>query len=399
MTERKPKITAERDALVALRRELHRHPEVGLQEFRTAQVIERELDRLGVEHRRIGETGVLGILRGSGAGRRIVALRADIDALPIQEQNAVDYRSETDGVMHACGHDAHTACLLGAAKILAENRDAFGGEVRLCFQQAEEIGQGARQFLQAGVLDGVERVFGLHTAPDLPAGSVGIKPGANNASVDYFKITVQGKSAHVSTPQLGVDALYIASQIVVSLQALVTRLTSPIEPVLIGVGTLHAGTAYNALAASATLEGTVRAFSPEQRQQTCRQIAAVAEQTARLYGGSAGIDFADFTSPLLNDPTVCREATAVADRLWGPGHVIADRTLSLGGDDFAEFLLRVPGAYAYLGTRNDALPATQHPAHNGCFDIDEAVLPRGAELYAAYALWWLGQDELTENFS
>ena len=139
MTERKPKIAAERDALVALRRELHRHPEVGLREFRTAQVIERELDRLGVEHRRIGETGVLGILRGSGAGRRIVALRADIDALPIQEQNTVDYRSETDGVMHACGHDAHTACLLGAAKILAENRDAFGGEVRLCFQQAEEL--------------------------------------------------------------------------------------------------------------------------------------------------------------------------------------------------------------------------------------------------------------------
>ena len=377
------------ETLVQLRRAFHQHPEPSLQEHRTARRIEEELDKLGIPHRRFGETGVFGVLNGTGTGSGVVLLRADIDALPIQETNDVPYRSQTDGVCHACGHDAHTACLLGGVMLLARHRADFGGEVRLVFQPGEEIGKGATPFLVPQVMEGVERVFGLHTAPDLPAGSIGLKPGPNNAGVDFFRITVQGKSAHVSTPQLGVDALYIASHIAVALQEQVARRFSPIEPLIIGVGKLQAGTTYNALAASAVLEGTTRTMTNGTRQQARDAITATAQEIAILYGGTAEVYFEDYATPLLNNAQVCQEAGAVIDQLFGPGRVRTDRTLSLSGDNFADFIQDVPGAYAYLGTANPNLPGTLHPAHNGNFDIDESALSLGAGAYAGYALWWL----------
>lgn len=379
--------------LTTLRREFHQRPELGLHEYQTALRIEAELDCFGIPHNRVGETGVLGILRGAGVGDRIIVLRADIDALPVQETNPAEYRSQVSGIMHACGHDAHTACLLGAAAVLAENRNTFGGEIRLIFQPAEEIGRGAKPFVEAGALDGAHRVFGLHTAPDLTVGTVGLKPGLNNASVDHFTITIRGKGAHVSTPQLGIDALYIASQIVVAIQALVTRRTSPVEPVIIGVGKLNAGTTYNALAEHAVLEGTTRTISQESRAQVQRLVEQTVHSIAAIYGGTACLEWTDFAAPLINDPQVCQEAAKVAAALLGPGKVRTDRALSLGGDNFAEYLLHVPGAYAYLGTGNPELPDTLNPAHNGNFDIDEDSLVLGAGLYAGYALQQLlGSD-------
>ena len=302
-----------RDELIALRREFHRDPELGLHEYHTAARIERELDRCGIPHERVGETAVVGHLTGNGNGSGLVVLRADIDALPIQETNDVPYRSQTPGKMHACGHDAHTTCLLGAAKVLSAHRADFGGEVRFLFQPAEEIGQGARPLIAAGMLDGAQRVFGLHTASDLPAGTVGVKPGANNAGVDHFIIRIHGKSAHVSTPQLGVDALYIASELVVALQSIVTRMTSPVEPVLIGVGKLNAGTAYNAVAETAVLEGTTRMFSPESRAHLRETINAAAAHISALYGGTAEVEWDDFATPLTNDAGVCVEVERVAE--------------------------------------------------------------------------------------
>lgn len=381
------------EPLTQLRRDFHQHPEPSLQEHRTAQRIEETLDQLGIPHQRFGETGVFGRLQGTGTGHSVVLLRADIDALPIQETNGVPYRSQTDGVCHACGHDAHTACLLGGAMLLARHRADFGGEVRLVFQPGEEIGKGAAPFLVPQVMDGVERVFGLHTAPDLPSGSIGLKPGPNNAGVDFFRITVHGKSAHVSTPQLGVDALYIASHIVVALQGQTARRFSPIEPLILGVGKLQAGTTYNALAADAVLEGTTRTMTNATRQQARQAITATAQEIAALYGGTAEVFFEDYATPLLNDAQVCREAGAVVEQLFGPGRVRTDRALSLSGDNFADFIQEIPGAYAYLGTSNPALPGTLHPAHNGNFDIDEAALSLGAGCYAGYALWWLTHNK------
>ena len=375
-----------REYVVSLRRDFHRRPELSMKEYGTAARIEAELDALGVPHRRVGETGVLGVVRGGRPGEKAVVLRADIDALAIRETNDVPYRSETDGVMHACGHDAHAACLLGAAKLLAERRDCFGGEARLVFQPGEELGKGAKPFIEAGVTDGAERVFGLHTAYDVPAGTVGLKPGLNNASVDYFRITVRGRSSHVSQPHLGVDALYIACQLVVALQGLASRRTDPTEPVILGVGKLSAGTTYNALAASAVLEGTTRAVTHETRARLREEIDRMAAELSGFYGGSAEVFWDDFASPLINDAGVCAEASAVADELLGPGHVTTDRALSLSGDNFAEFLLEIPGAYAYLGTGNPEKPETMHPNHNGSFDVDEDALGPGAALLAGYAL-------------
>lgn len=383
-----------KEYLVGIRRELHRHPELSLQEFRTAKRIERELDWLGIGHRRVGETGVCAVLKGKADGGGVVALRADIDALPIEEASDVEYRSENRGVMHACGHDAHTACLLGAARILAGRKAEFSGEVRFFFQQAEEVGGGGRLFAGDGSMDGVERVFGLHTAPDLPVGTVGVKSGVNNASVDHFVITVTGKSSHVCAPHLGVDALYIASQIVVALQAVVTRRTSPVEPVVIGVGKLTAGTAYNAVAASAVLEGTTRNISPENRSRVNRLVEETARGIAQIYGGSVSVEWEDFTAPLINDAQVCREAVTVIDGIFGEGTAFTGRELYLSGDDFAELLKRAPGVYVYLGTGNSELPETLNPYHSDRYAIDESAMTIGAGIYAGYALWWLKEGRL-----
>ena len=526
MNELRDQVCAEKEYMINLRRDFHRHPELSLQERRTAGVIEQELERFEISHTRIGATGVLGILRGTQSGSGVVALRADIDALPIQETNDVEYRSQTDGIMHACGHDAHTASLLGAAKVLSQNRDRFGGELRFLFQPAEETGKGAPDFINAGALDGAERILGLHSAPDLPLGTIGLTPGLNNAAVDHFRILVHGKAAHVSTPQLGADALYAASQIVVAIQGLVARRSSPVEPVLLGVGKFAAGTTYNAVAEYAELEGTTRTISQETRlqvrewiDQTAEQIinagaldgaerilglhsapdlplgtigltpglnnAAVdhfrilvhgkaahvstpqlgadalyaasqivvaiqglvarrsspvepvllgvgkfaagttynavaeyaelegttrtisqetrlqvrewidqtAEQIAAISGAEARVIWSDITSALINDPQVSREAAEVAKGLGDHIQVVTNRPLSLGGDNFAEYQRFVPGCYAYIGTANTDLPSTLNSLHNGNFDLDENALVLGAGLYVGYALWWLGRQE------
>lgn len=373
--------------LSALRREIHRRPELAWQEFKTAELIERHLDALGIEHKRIGQTGVLGFLRGSTSGKT-VALRADIDALPIREETAADYRSETDGVMHACGHDAHTTCLLGAAMLLTEHKDSFAGEIRLLFQPAEEIGGGAFDLIDAGALRGADRIFGLHVAPDLPLGTVGVKPGLNNAAVDLFRIRIHGRSAHVSTPQLGADALYAASSLVVAIQGIAARRTSPVEPVILGIGKLNSGTTYNALAEHAELEGTTRTVSQETRLEMRQRIDETARNIAAVSGAAAEVQWSGICSALINNECACAEVGSAAKTL---GLTVTNaRPLSLAGDNFSEYLNEIPGCYAYLGTSNPALPDTLAGIHNGHFDLDENALPLGAALYAASALRFLG---------
>ena len=382
-------IEQEKESIIQLRRHFHSNPELSMLEHKTAVQIENTLDKYGISHTRIGTTGVLGIIKGSLQGERIVALRADTDALPITELRDTPYRSTVSGVMHACGHDAHTACLLGAAQYLSSHTDSFGGEIRLIFQPGEEIGKGAKDFIKANALAGVQRVLGIHTASNLPSGVIAVKSGLNNAAVDYFKIHIEGKAAHVSTPELGADALYIASQVVVAVQALITRRLSPTDPVIIGIGSFQSGTAYNIVASEAYLEGTTRTTSLETRQWARDQITQTVAAIAAIYGGKGSVEWVDIAPPVINDATVSKEVATVASRLWSDRKVVTDRALSLGGDNFAEFELEAPGAYAMLGTATPDNPHTSLPAHNGGFDIDENALTTGASLYAGYALYYL----------
>ena len=375
--------------LIETRREFHQNPELSLKEFRTASRIEEELTKFGIKHSRVGETGVLGILKGDKPSDKVLLLRADIDALPINEVGAVEYISKNPGVMHACGHDAHTTCLLAAAKILSEKKSEIAGEVRFVFQPAEEIGKGTQPFIEANVLEGVDRVFGLHCAPDLTLGTVGLTPKLNNAAVDHFTISVKGVSSHVSLPHKGVDALYVASEIVVAVQALRTRLNSPLEPMIIGIGKFNAGTTYNALAANAVLEGTTRTISKESRAKIKTEINRCVKNIAEIYGATATVEWEGFTGPVINDPEVCEEVAALVDETFGKGHVVKDREISLGGDNFADFIEEKKGAYAYLGTSSDKKPCTKLPLHSDSFDLDEEAMLKGTWLHVAYALWFL----------
>ena len=382
-------VEALKNYLIETRREFHQNPELSLKEFRTASRIEEELTKFGIKHSRVGETGVLGILKGDKPSDKVLLLRADIDALPINEVGAVEYISKNPGVMHACGHDAHTTCLLAAAKILSEKKSEIAGEVRFVFQPAEEIGKGTQPFIEANVLEGVDRAFGLHCAPDLPLGTVGLTPKLNNAAVDHFTISVKGVSSHVSLPHKGVDALYVASEIVVAVQALRTRLNSPLEPMIVGIGKFNAGTTYNALAANAVLEGTTRTISKESRAKIKTEINRCVKNIAEIYGATATVEWEGFTGPVINDPEVCEEVAALVDETFGKGHVVKDREISLGGDNFADFIEEKKGAYAYLGTSSDTKPCTKLPLHSDSFDLDEEAMLKGTWLHVAYALWFL----------
>lgn len=382
-------VEALKNYLIETRREFHQNPELSLKEFRTASRIEEELTKFGIKHSRVGETGVLGILKGDKPSDKVLLLRADIDALPINEVGAVEYISKNPGVMHACGHDAHTTCLLAAAKILSEKKSEIAGEVRFVFQPAEEIGKGTQPFIEANVLEGVDRVFGLHCAPDLPIGTVGLTPKLNNAAVDHFTISVKGVSSHVSLPHKGVDALYVASEIVVAVQALRTRLNSPLEPMIIGIGKFNAGTTYNALAANAVLEGTTRTISKESRAKIKTEINRCVKNIAEIYGATATVEWEGFTGPVINDPEVCEEVAVLVDETFGKGHVVKDREVSLGGDNFADFIEEKKGAYAYLGTSSETKPCTKLPLHSDSFDLDEEAMLKGTWLHVAYALWFL----------
>lgn len=403
----------EKEYLIQLRRYFHAHPEVSLQEYNTCKKIEEELDKLSIPHKRVGETGVYAWIDGCGGDgseeggvpgdsvsggtsegcvpggtqKRIVALRADIDALAMQDLKEVSYRSQNNGFCHACGHDAHAATLLTAARILASRRNEFNGQIRLFFQQAEEIGQGARLFVGDGLLDGVSRVFGVHVSSGIESGKLSLTKGPQNASCDYFKIKITGKGAHVSKPHLGVDAAYIASQIVVNLQSIVARSTNPLDTVVVGVGVIKAGTQYNIIAEHAEIEGTTRSFTPEVRAYTNNRVIELARQIAAVYGAEAEVEFRDYAAPLVNDGTAVDEVTEVVKEFLPECCIINDREKELGADDFADYLAVTKGMYAFVGTNHPEKPGTGVAHHHGLFDVDEEALLISCNAYVDYALW------------
>lgn len=382
-----------KEYLVQVRRYLHQNPELSLYEYKTAEYLEKELSSFGIETRRIGDTGVLGIIQGVQGGGKTILLRADIDALPIQEETGLAYQSANKGVMHACGHDVHTAALLGAAKVLQQNKDLFAGRVLLAFQQAEEFGSGSRYFVREGIPQQADRAFGIHVWPEFKAGIVAVGKGTDAASCDFFCIEVQGKAAHISKPHLGVDAVYIASQIVIELKALVRELVNPFETALVGVGKIQGGTTYNIVAETAQLEGTIRALSTQTQALLKQKIEETATSVAQRHGGTASTSYESFTSVLVNDETAWQEVGEVARQLVGDENVVLDRTniMGLAGDDFSEFAKETKGVYAHVGIANDNNPNTSLPLHSAKFEVDERALHIAAGLHVGYALWFLGQ--------
>lgn len=382
-------VKADHDYVVSLRRYFHQHPELAKEEFHTQKRIEEELDKIGVAHKRIAGTGVYAEIKGNLEGQQVIVLRADIDALPVQEISEAPYKSEVDGKMHACGHDAHDANLIGAARILVKNRDKFGGTIRLIWQPGEEIGYGGRLIAQSGCVDGASRCFGLHMSSAVPVGKVEFVPGPVNASVDQFKILIHGLGAHITQPQNGVDAAYIAAQIVIQAQALTAERVDPRESVLVGIGHVEAGQTYNVVAQEAVLEGTVRVYNPKTRAMIKEQMNRLVESVSALYGAASEVKWRDNTSALINDEQAAKEAQTTASSLFGEDSVITKALPSLGGDDMAEFILKVPGVYGFLGSRNESRPETMVAQHNCHYDIDEDSLIMGVALYAAYAIEYL----------
>lgn len=387
-------ILKEKDYLIKMRRHFHMYPEVSLKEYETCRTIELELDSMDIPHRRVGETGVYGWIDGKKAGKgKIVVLRADIDALAMDDLKNVPYHSQNSGICHACGHDAHAATLLGAAKVLKQKENEFSGQVRLFFQQAEEIGQGGRLFVRENLMEGAIRVFGAHVSSTLDSGKIALTKGPQNASCDYFKIKIRGKGAHVSKPHLGIDAAYIAAQILTGLQSIVSRNTDPLETVVVGVGVIRAGTQYNIVAEEAELEGTTRSFLPEVRRYTNERVRQIAEKTAEMLGGEADVEFRDYAAPLLNDGQAVDEVTKVIEQFWPKENIVPDFEKALGADDFADYLAVTKGMYAFVGTRNPQKPNTAAAHHHGLFDIDEEALLLSCNAYVDYALWVLQEME------
>lgn len=385
------------DDLVSLRRDFHRHPEIGGEEHWTAARIEQELEQLGLPYRRVGGTGVVAWLEGAGkeppalteAGKpRSMALRADIDALPLQEQNPSPYQSEIPGFMHACGHDVHTTSLIGAARVLCAFRERFAGRVIFVFQPGEENGYGGKVMVDEEAVDGATSSFGFHIAPELKRGTLALVPGPNNASVDWFRIRIHGTGAHVAYPHQGADALYMAAQVVVAAQALVTRLSDPTDSLLIGFGKLEAGVAYNVVAGEAILEGTIRSLDPERRRSTVAKLEELVQNIAKLYGGSAEIEWDVNAKMLINEADAVRRARRTAVSLFGE-EVLAERKPALIGDDMSEFIEAVGGCYAFIGTQNPKRPETALPLHHVCLDVDEEVFKISVPLLAAHTLAYM----------
>lgn len=377
-----------KEQIIAWRREIHAQPEIAGEEIKTGARIAELLESFGIEAVRIAGTGVLGILHGNKPGKT-VALRADMDALAITEATDASYKSKNAGVMHACGHDGHSAMLLGAAKILSQMKNEVCGNVKFIFQPAEENGQGALKMLAAGVMNDVDAILGLHVWPDLASGKVSLVAGPRMASADKLKITVRGKSSHGSMPHQGIDAILAASAIIMNLQSVSSREIAPLEPAVITIGKLAGGTGWNITCDEVVLEGTTRCFSHEVRKNFPLAIDRIIQNTAASFRAQADMEYIAIAPPLINEPRIAKLAAASLCKLYGD-NIMGDIEKVMGGEDFAYLCENTPGAMAFIGIGNKE-KQTDYPLHSDKFNIDEDVLPIGAALHAQFALDFLNQ--------
>ncbi|MWP49648.1 MULTISPECIES: M20 family metallopeptidase [unclassified Gilliamella] len=376
--------------MVAFRRDLHKHPELPWEEFRTTDKIAEELDKIGIPYRRTEPTGIIADIEGGKPGKRIL-LRADIDALPVQElsQN-IDYKSTIDGKMHACGHDTHAAMLLTAAKALWAIRDQLKGNVRLVFQPAEEVAQGAKGMIKQGVLDGVDSAFGMHIWALMPVGKVSCVVGSSFASADLLTVRFKGKGGHGSMPHDTVDAVMVASAFVMNVQSIVSREIAPLDPAVVTIGRMDVGTRFNVIAENAVLEGTVRCFNIAVRDKIEAAIRRYANQVAAMYRATAEVEYIYGTLPVINDKESALLAQDVIVESFGKDALYFEAPTT-GGEDFSYYTENIPGAFALVGSGNPDKD-TQWPHHHGCFNVDEDGMTVGAEFYAQYAWAYLNKN-------
>ena len=370
-------LTAE---ITAWRHDLHAHPELQYDVHRTAGIVAEKLRAFGCDEvaTGIGRTGVVGVIRGRSHGsNRAIGLRADMDALPIQEVRDLPYRSSVPGKMHACGHDGHTAMLLGAAKYLAETRN-FDGSAVLIFQPAEEGGGGGEAMVQDGMMErfGVEAVYGLHNIPNQPLGTFAIRPGPIMASTDRFTITIEGRGGHAALPQAAIDTVLVASHIVIALQSIVARAVDPLDSAVVSVCAVDAGEAFNVLPQTAELRGTMRALTPAVRDLLRTRLRSITENVAAAFGATAEIDFASGYPATENHPAETDFMADVAAQVVGAEKVERDVAPMMAAEDFSYMLANRPGAYIFMG--NGPSAGLHHPE----YDFNDAAIPYGASLWA-----------------
>jgi hippurate hydrolase len=366
------------DELAAIRRDLHAHPEVGFEEVRTSSLVAEKLASWGIEaHRGIGRTGVVGVLKGRSDNGRRIGLRADMDALPMEEATNLPYRSTIPNRFHGCGHDGHTTILLGAARYLAETRN-FSGTVVFIFQPAEEGLGGARAMLADRLFERFpcDEVYGLHNAPYLEPEQVAVWPGAAMAGADFFDISIKGRGSHGAMPQEARDPAIVATALAQALQSIVSRNVHPIEPAVLSITQIHAGSAYNVIPEHAMLAGTIRAFSDEVRAKIRDRVRTIAAGTAMAFDVEITVDIRDIFTVLENSEEHALALAEVAREVVGEDKVLTTPRPMMGSEDFADMLRAVPGAYFWLGHGGDV------PLHNPGFIFDDAILTTGASLFA-----------------
>ncbi len=373
------------EAMVKLRRELHRHPELAWKEERTARKVCEFLEKLGIAYRSgVVGTGVVAEIPGKTGDGKYVALRADMDALPIQEETGLSFASEVEGLMHACGHDGHTSSLLGAAALLAREKEELPCSVRLIFQPAEETGEGARAMIAEGVLENVEMIFGGHLDRHYPLGEIVVTEGPVNASSDKFEIAIGGKGGHAARPHETTDAVVVGSLLVTAIQTIVSREVNPAHPSVVTVGRFDAGTAANVIAGHAHLAGSIRAQDPEVRAYLHESLRRICEAVGQLHGAEVEIEIQPGTPAVINPAETAALARRAAVAAAGEHKVRPMEVANMGGEDFSYYMEKIPGCYVRFGT---VVPEVEpHPAHSSKFDFDERTLGVAARYYREVAM-------------
>lgn len=369
--------------LVHWRRRLHQYPELGFQEILTADFVAEKLSDWGIDYQsQVAKTGIVATIHSHHEGK-VLAIRADMDALPIQEENQVAYCSKHKGIMHGCGHDGHTAIALGIAHYLQHNRDKWQGTVKIIFQPAEEGHGGAKPMIEAGVLTNppVDAIIGLHLWNNLPVGTIGVREGALMAAVECFKCTLFGKGGHGAMPDQTVDSVVLGAQIINSLQSIVSRNISPIDSAVVTVGQFHAGTALNVIADTAKMSGTVRYFNPKLEKFIGERIEAIIKGICESQGAKYELDYWQLYPPVINNSRITQLVKSVALSVVETPLGVVPECQTMGGEDMSFFLQEIPGCYFFLGSANEE-KGLNYPHHHPRFDFDETVLSLGVEIFA-----------------